>query len=173
MSGPRGFRRCWNLRQTYRKCHARLAELDLEGLSDIREVCARLGGKRGRTIQLLPVTLDSAHPSGFWISVADVDLILYAANTSKTHQEHIIAHELAHLICRHRGALADDEQTRLLFPQLTPALVRDMLRRTGYSDAQEREAEVMATLMLLRIEPRQAGTAEGAAVVRHIRDSLG
>ncbi|MGH3844705.1 MAG: hypothetical protein ACRDS0_25175 [Pseudonocardiaceae bacterium] len=52
------------------------------------------------------------------------------------------------MICCHRGVVRpDDETMRLLFPDLSPQLIRDLLCRTGYSDIQEEEAEIMASLI--------------------------
>ena len=161
------------LRQLHRRCHARLATLDLDRATDIRAVCVQVAERRGRPIQLLPVALGAASPSGCWIAVGDADFIVYDANTSTPHQEHIIAHELAHMICRHRGAATlDGDGARLLFPGLDPALVRDMLGRTGYPDHQEEEAEILATLLLGRLRSRRPADAERAPVVKRIRDSL-
>ncbi|MET8183986.1 hypothetical protein [Streptomyces sp. NPDC005336] len=77
------------------------------------------------------------------------DLIIFEANTTRPHQDHIVAHELAHMICGHRDSTSLDAATaQLIFPNLNPAFVRDMLQRKNYSDTQEREAELMATLIL-------------------------
>jgi hypothetical protein len=161
------------LARLHEKCTARLAALDFDNASNIRELCSQLEEQRGRPIHLLPIELDPAYFSGFWIAVENADFIVFEANTSVPHQEHIIAHELAHIICCHRGAAALDEgSARPLFPALDPNLVRDMLRRTGYTDEQEQEAEVLATLMLQRIRPARVTPAEQAIVVRRISDSL-
>ncbi len=154
-------------------CRARLEMLDLERASNVRELCVQLGQKRGQPIHLLAIELDSARPSGLWIAMDGMDFIVFEANTSAPHQEHIIAHELAHIILGHRNAELNDVSARLLFPKLDPGLVRDMLSRTGYADESEQEAEMLATLMLQRIGPVQGGPVEHTAEVRRIKDSLG
>ncbi|MFD0415283.1 hypothetical protein [Streptomyces sp. NPDC127108] len=98
------------------------------------------------------------------------DFIIFEAKTTRPHQEHIIAHELAHIICGHRSSSPLDEATaRLMFPDLNPALVRDMLARTEYSEIQEQEAEMTASLIIAtRIDratpplPSAQGTLGGA-----------
>ncbi|CAM5346785.1 Toxin OS=Streptomyces rimosus subsp. rimosus (strain ATCC / DSM 40260 / JCM 4667 / NRRL 2234)OX=1265868 GN=SRIM_020250 PE=4 SV=1 [Streptomyces rimosus subsp. rimosus] len=66
-------------------------------------------------------------------------------------------HELGHIICCHRGAgWLDEASARLLFPDLDPDLVRDMLLRATYDDVQEQEAEIIAYLLA-----QQMGGAEG------------
>jgi hypothetical protein len=161
------------LARLHEECTARLVAFDLDNASNVREFCVQLEEQRGRPIHLLPIGLNPGYFSGCWIAIENADFIVFEANTSVPHQEHIIAHELAHIICCHRPTAALDEASaRLLFPALDPALVRDMLRRTGYTDEQEQEAEVLATLMLQRIRPARVAPVEQAIVVRRISDSL-
>jgi hypothetical protein len=156
-------------------CLRRLADIRIPMGSDIAEICALVGQLRGRPIYLIPMAMQATHPCGYWISTGTADFIVYDTNTRKTHQEHIIAHELAHIICCHRGAAQlDDESAQTLFPDLDPALVRDMLRRSAYSDAQEQEAEVMATIILQRAtrHRRRAGAGISEDVAARIEQSL-
>ncbi|MFD9407913.1 ImmA/IrrE family metallo-endopeptidase [Streptomyces sp. NPDC059989] len=149
----------------------RIAELDLPQAADVAELCRHLGEVRDRPIILVPMQMPSSHPCGMWVAARDEDLIFYDANTTSAHQEHIILHELGHIICCHRGAGGLDEAAaRLLFPDLDPDLVRDMLLRATYDDVQEQEAEIIAYLLSQRVgsaEQRQgaappAEPAEGA-----------
>jgi hypothetical protein len=61
-----------------------------------------------------------------------------------------VLHELAHILCEHTGA---DGTIDRLFPDLDPATVRKVLGRVGYTTAQEREAEMMASLIRGRSSP--------------------
>ncbi|MGW6846455.1 toxin [Streptomyces sp. NPDC054958] len=135
----------------------RIAELDLPTATDVAELCRHLGEVRDRPITLVPMQMPSSHPCGMWVAARDEDLIFYDANTTGAHQEHIILHELGHIICCHRGAGGLDEAAaRLLFPNLDPQLVRDMLLRATYDDVQEQEAEIIAYLLSQRIgDPEQ------------------
>ncbi|MEG3630103.1 toxin [Streptomyces poriticola] len=147
----------------------RIAELDLPELADVAELCRHLGESRGRPITLVPMQMPASHPCGMWVAARDEDLIFYDANTTSAHQEHIILHELGHIICCHRGAgWLDEDTARLLFPNLDPDLVRDMLLRATYDDVQEQEAEIIAYLLSQRLrgteQPTEAtpgGTAPG------------
>jgi hypothetical protein len=144
-----------DLKQVRRACEARLAGLDVPTVSSVTALCARIGAQRGRPIHLIPVAVPATHPCGFWVATDVADFILYEANTSRTHQEHIVAHELAHMICCHRGTgPLDDMSARRLFPDVDPQLVRDMLQRAAYTDSQEQEAEVMASVILERLKLR-------------------
>ncbi|MFF4607433.1 toxin [Streptomyces sp. NPDC001339] len=130
----------------------RIAELDLPKVADVAELCRHLGEIRDRPITLVPMQMPASHPCGMWVAARDEDLIFYDANTTSAHQEHIILHELGHIICCHRGAgWLDEASARLLFPNLDPGLVRDMLLRAAYDDVQEQEAEVIAYLLAQRM----------------------
>lgn len=128
----------------------------------------------------MPVSVPGSHPCGLWIMTRTVDFIVYEAETSRPHQDHIIAHELAHMVCGHRGGAGthvDDDTARLLFPDLAPELLQKILGRGNYSSVEEREAEVTASLILERInrpvlEPVSAVPAEDAEAVERIERSL-
>ena len=130
----------------------RIAELGLPRKYDLATLCARLGEIRDRPITLVPLPMPASHPCGMWVAARGEDLIFFDANTTGAHQEHIILHELGHIICCHRGSgLLDDESARSLFPNLDPDIVRDMLMRATYDDAQEQEAEIIAFLLSERM----------------------
>ncbi|WP_405526940.1 toxin [Streptomyces avidinii] len=143
----------------------RISELGLPQVTDVAELCRHLGEVRDRPITLVPMQMPSSHPCGMWVAARDEDLIFYDANTTGAHQEHIILHELGHIICCHRGAGGLDEAAaRLLFPNLDPELVRDMLLRATYDDVQEQEAEIIAYLLSQRMgDAEQRHGAEPAA----------
>lgn len=166
------------LKQLRRACEARLSTLHFPANCTITALCERVASQRGRPIYLVPLAMAATHPCGFWVATEAADFILYEANTSRTHQEHIVAHELAHMICCHRGTTAlDDMSARTLFPDVDPQLVRDMLRRAGYTDSQEQEAEVMASVILERLKRRPpeappATAGDFAEAVARIERSL-
>ena len=130
----------------------RIDELGLTTYPDVDALCLHLGEIRQRPILRVPVTMRASDPCGAWVVARHEDLVFYDTTTTRAHQEHIIMHELGHMISCHRGSgLLDDTSARLLFPNLDPALVRDMLMRTTYDDVQEQEAEVIAYLLSRRI----------------------
>nr|WQM80049.1 toxin [Streptomyces sp.] len=150
----------------------RIADLDLPEVADVAELCRYLGEIRERPITLVPMPIPTSHPCGMWVAARDEDLIFFDANTTSAHQEHIILHELGHIICCHRGAgWLDEASARLLFPNLDPDIVRDMLLRATYDDVQEQEAEIIAYLLSQRLgggaeahgTPPAEEAADGAA----------
>ncbi|MEU1779088.1 toxin [Streptomyces abikoensis] len=171
----RGHRR--GLTRLRRDYEARLAELMLPAPCGIQELADRLSEQRGRPLHLIPIAMRAAQPCGLWIAADAADFVIFEARTTRPHQDHIIAHELAHIMCGHRSSSSlDDATARLVFPDLDPELVRDMLQRTNYSDAQEREAELMASLILTtqndgRPSPPATalGTLSGALGLPHRR----
>jgi hypothetical protein len=132
----------------------RIADLGLATYPDAYALCRHLGELRERPIALVPVRLRAFDPCGMWVVARNEDLVFYDKATTRAHQEHIIMHEVGHIISCHRGSgVLDDANARLLFPHLDPALVRDMLMRATYDDVQEQEAEVTAYLLSQRIVP--------------------
>lgn len=170
------------LKQLRKAGARRIAELGLPDVEDVAELCRHLGEVRERPILLVPMQMPSSHPCGMWVAARDEDLIFYDANTTSAHQEHIILHELGHIICCHRGAGGLDEAAaRLLFPDLDPDLVRDMLLRATYDDVQEQEAEIIAYLLSQRLagaeqrhgaEAGDGGDPEKSATLSRIERTL-
>ncbi|SDY05281.1 hypothetical protein SAMN05421504_104351 [Amycolatopsis xylanica] len=130
------------------RCTKLLRELGLRRTFTTEQLIGKLAESRGRPIHLDPVRFPSPGPCGLWVATDQADYILYEADTSKPHQEHIIVHELAHMVCGHHA----HEKTQL-FPDVAPELVRAVLARKGYSETHEREAELMASFLLGRVEP--------------------
>ncbi|MEV0700027.1 hypothetical protein AB0I53_19265 [Saccharopolyspora sp. NPDC050389] len=127
-----------------------LDELGIVGPTDMAEVCRRLGARRGKPLKLSPYPLDVPGPFGLWIATPVVDFILYQQETTNAHQQHIIAHELGHIISGHSSDDGDEAGWYESFPDIPPDHVRRALRRTHYETDQEREAETVATLLLER-----------------------
>ncbi|MEV0614702.1 hypothetical protein AB0I81_15335 [Nonomuraea sp. NPDC050404] len=82
----------------------------------------------------------------------ELDIIRYQPYTTALHQEHIILHELAHLLLGHDPARLH----RIVFPSLDPKMVATVLGqtnylgRTTYEERVEYEAEYVATRILER-----------------------
>lgn len=150
-----------SFRRLARRCRGIVAGLDVPDPFDVRELCRRVSARRGRPILVAPLTLTGAAPCGLWLDVDGTDYIFFEADTSPMHQDHIILHELGHVLCHRHGGGLDDETLRTLFPALDPALVRGALGRTRYSAVEEREAEIFAHLVLDRAW-RTPATAEPA-----------
>lgn len=104
--------------------------------------------KRGRPIHLLAMdTSDATAPCGLWLATGRADYIVVDDRAPAVLREHILLHELAHMLCEHSGRLRL-EAADLSFDFLDPAMVERVLGRTShYPDAQEREAEGLASVI--------------------------
>jgi sirohydrochlorin ferrochelatase len=139
-----------NFRGLVRRCRGVVDGLDVPDPFDVREMCRRASRQRGRPIVVAPLALAAAAPCGLWLDAHGTDYIFFEANTSPMHQDHIILHELGHVLCHRHGGGLDDDTLRTLFPDLDLNLVRGALGRTRYSAVEEREAEIFAGLVLGR-----------------------
>ena len=146
-------------RRLRRRCLARLRDLPLPVPFDVHELCARVAARRGRPIRLLPVA-GLTGVCGLWIATDTTDLICYERDTTRPHQDHIILHELSHVLCDHHplSVPGGGGHATALFPDLDPAMVRAVLGRAGYSSDEEREAETLASLIRQRATTRPDGT---------------
>jgi hypothetical protein len=164
----------YDIKRLLRHCESRFAEWRLPTPFDITTLVQLLSRRRRRPIHLVPLALGAGQPSGVSLVLAEMDVVVYDAGTGKVHQEHIIAHELAHIMCGHIGtASLDDEVARVIFPNLDPGLVRDMLHRADYGDEQELEAEIMASVILRRMNTRlECVPPTASAEVREVLDRL-
>ncbi|MFC9128995.1 hypothetical protein ACFT4A_19380 [Streptomyces sp. NPDC057099] len=98
----------------------------------VTTLCALLAEQRGTPIRLLKWDLPADGPFGILLSRQDEDVIVYQAKTTRAHQQHIILHEVGHIVA-YDLAGARPEQ-----PQW----------RTCYSDRDERDAEIVASTLM-------------------------
>lgn len=142
-----------------RRHAALLRDLPIPVPFDARALCEQVGARRGQPIRLVPMA-GLTGVCGLWVATDTMDLIFHESDTTPPHQEHIILHELAHVLCDHYPvSLPMAEQARILLPNLDPDMVRRVLGRAGYSTEEEREAEMLASLIRQRDAP--GGTLTG------------
>ncbi|MCX4749963.1 ParH-like protein [Kitasatospora sp. NBC_01287] len=137
-----------------------MAELELPDPFDAVRFVEGLAERRGRPIELIAVSGRPNLPCGLLVTTDQADCILYSADTTPLHQRHILLHEAAHLICRHDESAP---ASRTLLPHLSSELVHRVLGRTVYTEPQEREAELLASLILHRAQLDADRRGGGAA----------
>lgn len=135
-------------RELRRRCKRELRALDIQPPLRVEELCRKLGERRGRPIRLVPHPLPMPGPFGCWIATPTADYILYQQETSKTHQDHIILHEVGHIMADHEGVDTGADFLQATMPGLAPDTVTRGLRRTSYDEEHERQAELVATIIL-------------------------
>lgn len=150
---------------------ARLQEIPLPSPFDVELFSEEVATRRGR-----PIVLRSwSNPNGLlglYVPGATTDLIMYEQDTSPLHQEHIILHELSHLLCNHQPVVVvDTELAILMLRRLPTSTIRRALRRANYSSADDQEAEVLASLILERAN--KIGHAQPVRLDRGRHGALG
>ncbi len=127
------------------ECEQRLRQFDLPVPFDVEKLAAAVERVRGRPICFVPWRRQG-RPFGATFTYQDretgevVDVICYEEATPRSHQERIILHELAHLMCGHRSTG--------LFKHLSPGENKyGVILRNTYSRPEEVMAELMAGLV--------------------------
>ncbi|AJC54991.1 hypothetical protein [Streptomyces sp. 769] len=130
-----------------RRIRQELRDLDVQPPLSVEALCKALGEKRGRPIELRAYPLPKPGASGYWFETPVADIIIYQQETTKLHQDHIILHEIGHILADHRSHDRVDEWHAVI-AGLSPSAIRRALGRCTYDDAQEQEAELVATIIL-------------------------
>ncbi|MFJ6727405.1 regulator component [Streptomyces sp. NPDC091281] len=134
-----------------RRCAAILRDLGVHPSLALDAIRERVEELRGRPLVLreLPEQVAVAGACGLWLGTDDADYVFYEARTAPLHREHIILHEIGHVLCdHHRGVTGHGEElTGRLLTDLTPHLVKRLMTRTSYTTAEEQEAEMIASLI--------------------------
>lgn len=157
-------------REMWRRCADVVAGLTIPEPFEFQTFVDILVTERGRPIELIPVVTEPGTPCGLASSTKRADYIFYTVNTTSFHILHIQCHEVAHLLRNHVGTSPiETELAQLLMPSLPAALIERVLGRTVYSDEEEHEAELMASLIMRRIghtaHPRRPVTTEMAGTL--------
>lgn len=154
-------------RELRRYCKQLLRRLDVQPPLRMDDLCARIGESRGKRIRLFAWDLPVPGPFGLWMSRADEEVIFYQRETTRVHQDHIILHEIGHILADHQDDGGDGE----VLPDLGPDYPRDLItrgfRRTCYTEDYEREAELVATIIqkwAVVIDYATSGTPEDASL---------
>ncbi|ATL25046.1 hypothetical protein [Streptomyces formicae] len=133
------------------RCESVLEELALPRSASAHELCRYVARRRGRPIHLYPLPAQGRTDGtcGAWIATDTDDHVFFEPGTTRPHQDHIILHEIGHILLGHHRPLTDDtEPVRDVLPDLDPRLIRRLLRRASHSTRQEQEAEMVASLIL-------------------------
>ncbi|MFJ4583693.1 regulator component [Streptomyces echinatus] len=135
-----------------RRCTALLRDLGVQRSLSLDALRARVEELRGRPLVLreLPEQAAATGACGLWLGTDDADYVFYEPRTAPLHREHIILHEIGHVLCDHHRSLADGDGDRLtgrLPDDPEPRLVRRLMARTSYTTTEEQEAEMIASLI--------------------------
>jgi hypothetical protein len=147
--------------------------LQLRG-TDLESFRAVLEKFRERPVYVIPFTLGAGFV-GLWLDTDTADYIFYELNTTPFHQRHIVLHEGSHILRGH-GGVDIPELVSSLPLRLDPTMIRSLLGRSAYTEQEEAEAEVLATLieedMELSAPPRiKTGEQTAHRIARFIRET--
>lgn len=147
-----------------KSCEEHINRLSLPHRFTTRTLRDAIAELRGKPILLKPLNTVgvSNPPCGVRLETPQTDLVFYETGTSVHHQRHILTHELMHIFRDHPGSLEVDTPTAHALG-VNPTLVLRMSGRTRYSTVEEREAEILATVVRHRMySERQAPAQEPA-----------
>lgn len=138
--------------QLRKSCEVLVDSLRLPYRFTTRELRDAITALRGKPIVLRPLNTLGAidAPCGIRLETPDADFLFYEEGASIHHQRHILTHELMHVFRNHPGSLEVDSSTAYSLG-VNPTLVMRMSGRTSYSTVDEREAEMLATIVRQRM----------------------
>ncbi|MFJ6382733.1 ImmA/IrrE family metallo-endopeptidase [Kitasatospora sp. NPDC092039] len=138
----------------YAACEERLGQLLplLPHCFTEEELVQAVSALIGRPIQIEPRDFKGDFACGLRERYSDREVISYQRNASPLHRRQIIAHELAHIICGHKGelTLADIPPDEELAKSIDWSVL-GISARTSYETEEEQEAELTATLIIRRM----------------------
>lgn len=170
-------------RELRRRCDELLDGVAVPDPFDLEEFAAAVGRRRGRAIRVVDLPGHAVADTvggrartvcGLLVQFDAEDVVLVEPR-DWVHRVHVALHEIAHLVCGHPGTPSSTATLRL-FPDLDGSMVRALLGRTRYSEAQEREAEALASLLSARLlgpSPRGRPRRGGDDVMARLEEALG
>ncbi|TXH56721.1 MAG: hypothetical protein E6Q93_14025 [Burkholderiaceae bacterium] len=135
-----------------------VADLDVPhppACETIDEFLESISQARGRPITVVDTPMPTRKVCGLWLGFDTADTIVISDQLRGVQRDHVIMHEVAHVVLDHEGVNGDLAGSILdggLFATLDSSAVRRVLGRSRrYSEEQERNAELLGTFY-------QAGT---------------
>ncbi|KOU53691.1 MULTISPECIES: hypothetical protein [Streptomyces] len=159
-----------------RRCRAVLRNFDFPQPFSLDAFCRHLEERRRRPIHLHAVSMQRLMSGvyGLWLATETDDHFFYESQTSPLHQEHIVLHEIGHMLfghATHGGEGGTTGWATALFPDLDPRLLRHALARSNFSTRHEREAEIMASE--IRARSLSGVDRRSGNVVARLEEGLG
>lgn len=159
-----------------------MSGIDYQSFS-IHSLVRKIAEFQGRPIVLCSLAMPEQTDYGMWIAGPSFDFVFFERETARVHQDHIIMHELAHMLLGHKTAPISEELEAELLECKSFSVIYDtpdaaeMLRRSMaelHERLREREAEALATLIQNEIIRRIGVEAlTGEVATAPIWDKLG
>ncbi|MBF6296593.1 hypothetical protein IU459_03435 [Nocardia amamiensis] len=119
---------------------------------------AAVAAHRGRSISLHPVPKamladTGCGGGGLWVARKHDDIIVYDAAATGRNADHIILHEIGHMLLgHHKDAERGDPlppALAVILPSISPQSIEHVLGRAEFGADREREAEVFADMTMV------------------------
>ncbi|MER7416554.1 hypothetical protein ABT346_07165 [Micromonospora peucetia] len=136
-------------RSMWRRCQRIVDRLSIPTPFEPGRFVDALARQRDRPVELVPMP-GGVSQCGALVATDHVDYLFYATSTTRLHREHILLHEVGHLLCGHVDDRSLTALPPALLPNLSVDLVRRVLGRSDYSAVQEQEAELIASIIAQR-----------------------
>lgn len=130
-----------------------LAELKLPPVTNIRDLSDEVARRTGRRVVLEPREQAPSVCGACAVTESAVH-VFWDPRTSSLHQDHIIAHEFCHLLLGHHEKRPASALSSTIFTNIDLATVQMMLGRTKYDEDEERDTELLASLLQRQIIDR-------------------
>ncbi|MEU9059129.1 hypothetical protein AB0D13_09695 [Streptomyces sp. NPDC048430] len=157
------------MRKLRRQCEAKLSNLPLPSDAfSVRALVANMEAASGRTIHLIEVEdarSDRRTACGLRIRGRHTTYILFRRRPTPHQTEHTILHELAHEWLDHHSTLSPREVLPSIPDSVWERIAADLgpdvvvQARSRYGTVEEREAELSATLIKIKLQ-RRAGAGK-------------
>lgn len=128
-----------------------------------------LSKERGRPLQLIEMELGG--PSGMYVGLPTMDVVLVEVGSSPSRRLASLAHEAAHMLLGHdKDSTHVEDSLTTLLPNLSPSIIRQALLRQHHDGQQESDAEQLATIISSELSVRAAlYDLDGHPVSRRLR----
>lgn len=145
--------------------------LDVPRPWNLATFVAHVAERVGKPILIVPRQdlTTGGFPCGLVVERADDIVIAYDAASTGYHTDHIVMHEIAHLLLDHAGFVSVGAQRRTLatlFPDLDIDSVLRVLARSDYDDIDENQAELFASMLMSDVEVERPRSVLGRLVFR-------
>ncbi|HLS79098.1 MAG TPA: hypothetical protein VK083_20155 [Nocardia sp.] len=127
---------------------------------DVNDYLARVAAHRGRSISIRPVPADmlaeiGCRGAGLWVARRYDDMIVYDSEATGRNADHIILHEVGHMLLGHGPDAADlDAPSAGALPAALAALLpavagQHVLGHNEFGPENEQHAQVFADMMMV------------------------
>ena len=129
-----------------------ISDLGLEHRYTIHDIQVRVLTNRRRRLEIYRVSDLPIEFTGLWAATPTCDVIMCPSQASQAHIEHIILHEIAHMLLGHRPTISGDAAIIKQYLEQVKPDAQAVQTRGAYDQRQEVEAEELALLLAAKLD---------------------